>query len=138
MKETPAQKQARMEAEFKMKGGAFWRFWSWSAGSMPWQREETSSSQQYNTEDFEWPWKGLFGRSSTSELLTIPVPATDVSKVILLTQTSMLHVVHPELLSCVHYLNRLTSTPVPALLDLYDPCLSLFKSPAGATSRFVH
>ncbi|KAG0580068.1 hypothetical protein KC19_4G144700 [Ceratodon purpureus] len=85
MKETPAQKQARMEAEFKMKAGAFWRFWSWSAQPMPWEKGTTSSSQEYR-EDFEWPWKGLFGRSSTAELLTIPVPATDVSKVVSLVQ----------------------------------------------------
>lgn len=85
-KETPAQKQARMEAEFKMKAGAFWRFWSWSARSMPWQQETSSSSQEYSADDFDWPWKGLFGRSSTSELLTIHVPATDVSKVVSLLQ----------------------------------------------------
>jgi hypothetical protein len=52
---------------------------------MPWQQETSSSSQEYSADDFDWPWKGLFGRSSTSELLTIHVPATDVSKVILLT-----------------------------------------------------
>jgi len=46
---------------------------------MPWQRETT---QEFNAENFEWPWKGLFGRSSTSELLSVPVPATDISKVI--------------------------------------------------------
>lgn len=83
-KETPAQKQARTEAELKMKAGAFWRLWSWSSQPMPWQRETT---QEFNApENFEWPWKGLFGRSSTSELLSIPVPATDISKVASLIQ----------------------------------------------------
>lgn len=86
-KETPAQKQARMEAEFKMKAGAFWRLWSWSSRPMPWQEETTTSgSQEFYGDNFEWPWKGLFGRSSTSELLSVPVPATDVSKVVALVQ----------------------------------------------------
>lgn len=75
---------------------------------MPWERE-TSSSQEYNGEDFEWPWKGLFGRSSTSELLTIPVPATDVSKVMLLTYTSVLSIFDPLLYTVVHIIFRLTS-----------------------------
>jgi len=82
-KETPAQRQARTEAELKMKGGAFWRLWSWSARPMPWQQQTATSASQ---ESFEWSWKGLFGRSSTAELLSVPVPATDISKVVELVQ----------------------------------------------------
>lgn len=84
-KETPAQRQARMEAEMKMKGGAFWRLWSWSARPMPWQQQTTASSS--SPESFEWSWKALFGRSSTAELLSVPVPATDISKVSIVMHT---------------------------------------------------
>lgn len=84
--ETPAQKQARQEAELKMKAGAFWRFWSWSSRPMPWQQNAPSNPEN-NAENYEWPWKGLFGRSSTSELLSILILEAEQSKVELITRT---------------------------------------------------
>ncbi|XP_024370268.1 chaperone protein dnaJ C76, chloroplastic [Physcomitrium patens] len=83
--ETPAQKQARQEAELKMKAGAFWRFWSWSSRPMPWQQNAPSNPEN-NAENYEWPWKGLFGRSSTSELLSILILEAEQSKVTSLVQ----------------------------------------------------
>lgn len=49
---------------------------------MSWQ-QETSGQGLGRSEGtpMEWPWKGLFGRSSTSELLTFPVSAAEVPKV---------------------------------------------------------
>ena len=49
---------------------------------MSWQ-QETSGQGLGRREGtpMEWPWKGLFGRSSTSELLTFPVSAAEVPKV---------------------------------------------------------
>lgn len=78
--ETPAQKKARMEADLKIKAGAFWKLWSWSLRPRSWQ-QETSGQRLGGSEGMDWPWKGLFGRSSTSELLIFPVSAAEVPKV---------------------------------------------------------
>lgn len=80
--ETPAQKKARMEADLKIKAGAFWKLWSWSLRPMSWQQETSGQGLgRSKGTPMEWPWKGLFGRSSTSELLTFPVSAAEVPKV---------------------------------------------------------
>ncbi|KAL3692905.1 hypothetical protein R1sor_006556 [Riccia sorocarpa] len=71
--ETASQKKARMEADLKLRMGAFWRLWSW-AGQSAWEKSETdSSTTSGGFTDGEWPWKGLFGRSSSLDLLTLPV-----------------------------------------------------------------
>lgn len=80
-----------MDAELKIRAGAFWRLWSWGMRPMFWQQEETSGQkQQGDGLGKEWPWKGLFGRSSTSELLKFPVTPAEVPKVLNLLSLSPL------------------------------------------------
>ena len=80
-----------MDADLKIRAGAFWRLWSWGMRPMFWQQEETSGQKQQDDGlAKEWPWKGLFGRSSTSELLKFPVTPADVPKVLNLLSLSPL------------------------------------------------
>eukprot|EP00250_Pteridium_aquilinum_P017053 c23430_g2_i2 orf=229-1281(-) len=78
-RETPAQRKARMDADFKMKAGAFWWLWSWGAqNSGP-----TSGNKQ--KEDAS-NWFGLFGRSCTSDILKLAIDPIEASKVVEVVQ----------------------------------------------------
>lgn len=79
--ETPAQRKARMDADFKVRAGAFWWLWSWGA-----QYSGPTTNAKESHEASNWPSKGLFGRSSTSELLSIPIDPTELSKVVEVVQ----------------------------------------------------
>ncbi|KAL2634948.1 hypothetical protein R1flu_006427 [Riccia fluitans] len=71
--ETAGQKKARMEADMKIRMGAFWRLWSWVGHSAEEKSGTDSSSRSGFSSDSKSSWKGLFGRSSSLDLLTLPV-----------------------------------------------------------------
>lgn len=75
--ETPAQRKARMDADFKVRAGAFWWLWSWGA-----QFSGPTSTKTSNMDTAHWTWKGLFGRSSTSELMSLPIVSNEVPEVV--------------------------------------------------------
>ncbi|BBN04940.1 ferredoxin [Marchantia polymorpha subsp. ruderalis] len=82
--ETPAQKKARVEADRKLRMGVFWRFWSWVDPS-----PRDSSASDFAPEgsvDTEWPWKGLFGRSSSLDVLVLPVSQENKAQTVALIQ----------------------------------------------------
>lgn len=75
--ETPAQMKARMAADFELRMGPLWKLWSWAGQSSAKEWSSSNSPQPGN----EWSWKGLFGRSSTSDVLILPITPENVSKV---------------------------------------------------------
>lgn len=82
VEETIAQQKARMNAELKLRVGTLWWFWSWinqfnNNDSTSNERQKSNSEQTIS-----WPWKGLFGRSCTSELLALPVSKSQVTKTV--------------------------------------------------------
>lgn len=73
--ETSAQRKARMDADFKMKAGAFWWLWAWGA--------KTSAPTTENKQNGDaGSWLGLFGRSCTADVLKLAVDANEASKVV--------------------------------------------------------
>lgn len=80
--ETVAQHKARMNAQLKLRMGTLWRFWSW----IDQLNDNDSTSNEQKKSNYEqtipWPWKGLFGRSCTSEILALPVSNSQVSKTV--------------------------------------------------------
>eukprot|EP01018_Ginkgo_biloba_P003368 Gb_02355 [translate_table: standard] len=80
--ETTAQRKARMNADLELRMGTLWRLWSWINqlyGSDSTSREDQKSNNEHTN---QWSWKALFGRSCTSEILTLPVMTSQVSKTI--------------------------------------------------------
>lgn len=80
--ETAAQMRARVAAELQLRMGPLWKLWSW--GGQPsakdwWFKDSPESGN-------EWSWKGLFGRSSTSDLLILPVSKENVAKTVAIVQ----------------------------------------------------
>ena len=74
--ESPAQRKARMDADFKMRAGSFSWLWSWGIN----QQSKSTSNNNSNNKD-STSWYGLFGRSSTSELLKLEIESDEASKV---------------------------------------------------------
>ncbi len=77
--ETPAQKQARMDADIKLNAGAFWWLWSW--GMRPAAKSQQEGHGRARKGENEWPWKGLFGPSSRSDLLMVSLTPAEAQKV---------------------------------------------------------
>lgn len=75
--ETPAQRKARMDADFRMRAGPFSWIWSWGIDQ---QFKSTTTSKKSNNKD-STSWYGLFGRSSTSELLKLEIESAEASQV---------------------------------------------------------
>lgn len=75
--ETPAQRKARMDADFKVQAGAFWWLWSW--GSL-----HSTSDKKQNVDSSDW--LGLFGRSCTSDIVKLAVDPDEASKVVEVVQ----------------------------------------------------
>jgi len=82
--ETPAQKQARMDADIKLNAGAFWWLWSW--GMRPAAKSQQEGHGRARKGANEWPWKGLFGPSSRSDLLMVSLTPAEAQKVVGLVQ----------------------------------------------------
>ncbi|KAJ7551091.1 hypothetical protein O6H91_07G133500 [Diphasiastrum complanatum] len=82
--ETPAQQKARMDADFKIRAGPFWHFWSWGhQATLNFSKWKAKQQSDVGSESINTP---LFGRSSTSELYRLPVKTEEVSEVISLVQ----------------------------------------------------
>ena len=66
-----------MDADFKMRAGAFSWLWSWGFN------QPGSTNTKNSTNKDSTSWYGLFGRSSTSELLKLEIESNEASKVLL-------------------------------------------------------
>ncbi|KAI5073610.1 hypothetical protein GOP47_0012033 [Adiantum capillus-veneris] len=77
--ETPGQQKARMDADFKMKAGAFWWLWSWGM-----RRPEPNSKTKH--EEKARDWFGLFGRSCTSDIFKLAVNSNEAPKIVEVVQ----------------------------------------------------
>ncbi|MCO5587734.1 hypothetical protein L7F22_041686 [Adiantum nelumboides] len=73
--ETPAQQKARMDADLKMKAGAFWWLWSWGM-----RRPEPDGETKQNKEATNW--FGLFGRSCTSDIFKLALDSNEAPKIV--------------------------------------------------------
>ncbi|CAM6103178.1 unnamed protein product [Calypogeia fissa] len=81
-KETAAQMRARVAADLQLRMGPLWKLWSWAGQPSAKEWSYKDSPQSGN----EWSWKGLFGRSSTSDVLILPVSKENVAKTVAVVQ----------------------------------------------------